>query len=182
VSGILQPTITRVVEAAARKGVRLDITVLDDTIRSDEAVAALVGVGLDQIVKSLLFVASRPGGRLAAIVCLVSAQDRVDPGLLAAVAGQPSVRRATPAEARDLTGFPMGVIPPFGYGSAVRVVMDQALGRHQMVWATAGVDFAGFPVPPATLRALANAAVGSVTEPHWATSPALRLEPGSSTA
>jgi prolyl-tRNA editing enzyme YbaK/EbsC (Cys-tRNA(Pro) deacylase) len=182
VSDILQPTITRVVEAAARKGVRLDITILDDAIRSDEEIAALAGVELAQIVKSLVFVASRPGGRLAPIVCLISAQDRVDPGLLAAVAGEPSLRRATPAEARDLTGFPLGVTPPFGYGSAVCVVMDQALGRHPMVWATAGVDFAGFPVPPATLRVLANAAVGSVTEPHWAASPALRLEPGSSTA
>ena len=42
--------------------------------------------------------------------------------------------------------------------------MDPALGLNQVVWAAAGLPFAVFPVPPATLRALANAIVAPIAE------------------
>jgi hypothetical protein len=42
--------------------------------------------------------------------------------------------------------------------------MDPALGRYQVVWAAAGLSTAVFPVPPATLRPLANATVTSIAE------------------
>ena len=42
--------------------------------------------------------------------------------------------------------------------------MDPELGRHQVVWAAAGLPVAVFPVPPATLRALANAMVAPIAE------------------
>ena len=35
--------------------------------------------------------------------------------------------------------------------------MDPDLGRYPVVWAAAGLPTAVFPVPPATLRILANA-------------------------
>ena len=42
--------------------------------------------------------------------------------------------------------------------------MDPDLGRFQTVWAAAGTATAVFPVPPATLRILANATVAPITE------------------
>ena len=42
--------------------------------------------------------------------------------------------------------------------------MDPDLGRFRVVWAAAGTGTAVFPVPPATLRTLANAVVMPVTE------------------
>jgi hypothetical protein len=42
--------------------------------------------------------------------------------------------------------------------------MDPDLGRFPVVWAAAGTDTAVFPVPPATLRTLANAIVAPITE------------------
>jgi prolyl-tRNA editing enzyme YbaK/EbsC (Cys-tRNA(Pro) deacylase) len=81
---------------------------------------------------------------------------------LAAVVGEPAIRRATAREARDLTGFTIGGIPPVGHVHPVRVVMDPALGRHREVWAAAGIDRAVFPVTPAALRALTNAVVAPI--------------------
>ena len=46
----------------------------------------------------------------------------------------------------------------------MRVIMDPDLGRFQVVWAAAGTENAVFPVPPATLRSLANATVAAMTE------------------
>jgi hypothetical protein len=42
--------------------------------------------------------------------------------------------------------------------------MDPDLGRFQVVWAAAGHPTAVFPVPPGTLRTLANATVAPITE------------------
>jgi prolyl-tRNA editing enzyme YbaK/EbsC (Cys-tRNA(Pro) deacylase) len=115
-------------------------------------------------VKSLVFVAPGAGGELDPILCLVSGQNRVDVARLAAVTGEPDIRRATAREAHDLIGFVIGGIPPIGFERAVRVIMDPDLGRYPTVWAAAGLPTAVFEVPPATLSILANATVAPITE------------------
>ena len=42
--------------------------------------------------------------------------------------------------------------------------MDPDLARFQVVWAAAGTPTAVFPVPPGTLRILANATVAPIVE------------------
>ena len=119
------PAIQRVRDAAERKGVTLDIHVFDESTHTAEDAASAVGAQPGQIVKSLVFV--RPGtSGLEPIICLVSGPNRVDVALLAAVLGEPDVRRATAREAHELTGYSIGGIPPFGHPSSVRVVMFAA--------------------------------------------------------
>ena len=132
------PDIQRVLDAAARKGVTLDIHVFDESTHTAEDAAAAVGAELGQIVKSLVFVAPADGGGLEPILCLVSGPNRVDLARLAAVTGEPDVRRATAREANELTGFTIGGIPPIGHVRPLRVIMDPDLGRFQVVWAAAG--------------------------------------------
>jgi prolyl-tRNA editing enzyme YbaK/EbsC (Cys-tRNA(Pro) deacylase) len=155
--------IQRVRDAAARKGVILDVTVFDKSTHTAEEAAAAVGAELGQIVKSLVFVAPGEDGP-EPILCLVAGHNRVDLARLAAVTGERDVRRATAREADDLTGFSIGGIPPIGHATTMRVIMDPDLGRYQTVWAAAGTPSAVFPVPPATLRTLANATVAPITE------------------
>jgi prolyl-tRNA editing enzyme YbaK/EbsC (Cys-tRNA(Pro) deacylase) len=159
------PTPTqRVIDAASRKGVTLDVHIFTESTHTAEDAAAAVGAALGQIVKSLVFVAPRTDGGLEPILCLVSGPNRVDVARLAAVTGEPDVRRATAVEARDLTGYTIGGIPPVGFSRPLRVVMDPDLGRFQVVWAAAGTATAVFPVAPATLRMLSNAHVAPICE------------------
>jgi prolyl-tRNA editing enzyme YbaK/EbsC (Cys-tRNA(Pro) deacylase) len=159
------PTPTqRVIDAAARKGVALDVHVFSESTHTAEEAAAAVGAELGQIVKSLIFVAPAEDETLEPILCLVSGPNRVDLARLAAVTGERDVRRATAIEARDLTGYTIGGIPPIGHPRTVRVIMDPDLGRFQVVWAAAGTPTAVFPVPPATLRMLSNATVAPICE------------------
>ena len=158
------PAIQRVLDAATRKGVALDVRVFDRSTHTAQDAADALGVEIGQIVKSLVFVAPVAEGRLEPIVCLVSGPNRVDVARLAAVTGEPDIRRATANEAHDLTGFAIGGIPPIGHSGPVRVVMDPDLGRFPTVWAAAGTGTAVFPVPPGTLRTLANATVAPITE------------------
>jgi prolyl-tRNA editing enzyme YbaK/EbsC (Cys-tRNA(Pro) deacylase) len=158
------PAIQRVLDAAARKGVTLEVRVFDTGTHTAAAAAAAVGAELGQIVKSLIFVAPDDGGDLEPILCLVSGPNRVDIARLAAVTAEPDIRRATAREANELTGFSIGGIPPIGHSRPMRVIMDPDLGRFRTVWAAAGTDTAVFPVPPGTLRTLANAMVSPITE------------------
>jgi prolyl-tRNA editing enzyme YbaK/EbsC (Cys-tRNA(Pro) deacylase) len=157
------PATQRVLEAASKKGVDLDVTVFDGSTHTADDAAREVGAELGQIVKSLVFV-SPDGDELEPILCLVSGMNRVDLARLAAVTGEPEIRRATAREANELTGFVIGGIPPIGHLRPLRVVMDPDLGRFPVVWAAAGTPTAVFPVPPATLRMLANAHVAPIAE------------------
>jgi prolyl-tRNA editing enzyme YbaK/EbsC (Cys-tRNA(Pro) deacylase) len=160
---ISMPT-QRVIDAAARKGVALDVHTFAESTHTAEDAAAAVGAELGQIVKSLVFVAPEADGTLEPIICLVSGPNRVDLARLAAVTGEPEIRRASAAEAKELTGFTIGGIPPIGHPKPPRVIMDPDLGRFQVVWAAAGTATAVFPVPPASLRMLANATVAPICE------------------
>ena len=160
------PAIQRVIDAASRKGVSLEVRVFDESTHTAEEAAAAVGAEIGQIVKSLVFVAPGEDGTLDPILCLVSGPNRVDLARLAAVTGAGHVRRATAREANELSGFSIGGIPPIGHSRAMRVIMDPDLGRFQVVWAAAGTATAVFPVPPATLRTLSNATVAPITEDH----------------
>jgi prolyl-tRNA editing enzyme YbaK/EbsC (Cys-tRNA(Pro) deacylase) len=156
--------IQRVRDAAARKGVSLQITVFDASTHTAADAAATVNAELGQIVKSLVFVAPAEDGTLVPVICLVSGPNRVDVARLAAVTGEADIRRATAREAQELTGFTIGGIPPIGHIRPIRTIMDPDLGRFPIVWAAAGTSTAVFPVPPATLRTLANATVAPITE------------------
>ncbi|MBP1704463.1 MAG: prolyl-tRNA synthetase [Chloroflexi bacterium] len=159
----LDPAVRRVLEAAARKGIALRITILAETSHTAEDAAGALGVELGQIVKSLVFVAPGAGDELRPILCLVAGTNRVDLARLAAVTGEPAIRRASAREARQLSGFSIGGIPPIGHPAPIRAVMDPDLDRYPVVWAAAGTDRAVFPAPPATLRALADALVAPIS-------------------
>lgn len=158
--------IQRVLDAAARKGVTIEVTAFSESTHTAEEAAAAVGAELGQIVKSLVFVVPPEDDETEPqpILCLVSGPNRVDLARLAAVLGESDVRRASAREAHDLTGFSIGGIPPIGHGRPIRAVMDPDLGRYQTVWAAAGLPTAVFPVAPGTLRMLANATVAPITE------------------
>ena len=80
----VHPAVQRVVDAAARKGVAIEVHVLDTSTHTAEDAARSLGAELGQIVKSLVFVAPADGGGLEPIVCLVSGPNRVDLARLAA--------------------------------------------------------------------------------------------------
>jgi prolyl-tRNA editing enzyme YbaK/EbsC (Cys-tRNA(Pro) deacylase) len=158
------PAHRRVREAALRKGVEIEIVAFPESTHTAQDAARALGAELGQIVKSLVFAAPAADDRLEPVIALVSGSNRVDIARLAAVVSEPRLRRATAREVGDLTGFVIGGVPPIGFGRPVRVVMDPDLGRYQVVWAAAGTQNAVFGVPPATLRALADAEVAPLAE------------------
>lgn len=156
------------------------VTFEASTHTADDAARA-VGVEVARIVKTLVFVTVTEQGP-EPVICLVSGANRVDVGRLAAVVGQSGLRRATAREAHDLTGFPIGGIPPFGHSRPARVIMDPDLASFPTVWAAAGTSDSVFEVPPAALRSLSNATVAPVTEGQAAERAALSPDRAGSAA
>ncbi|MEA2675912.1 MAG: hypothetical protein QOJ81_53 [Chloroflexota bacterium] len=158
----VHPAVQRVLDAAARKGVQLEVREFDRSTHTAADAAAAVGAEVGQIVKSLVFVADGANGIQACLV-LASGANTVDVGLLASALTEPTMRRATAAEARELTGFAIGGIPPFGHTTAIRTLMDPDLARFETVWAAAGTPNAVFAVTPTALRILTNAVVTPIS-------------------
>lgn len=158
----LQPAVQRVLDAAARKGVQLEVREFERSTHTAAEAAAAVGAEVGQIVKSLVFVADGSDG-IEPLLVLASGANTVDVALLAAVLTEPTIRRATAHEARELTGFAIGGIPPFGHVAQIRTIMDPDLGRFEVVWAAAGTANAVFAVTPNELRVLANAIVTPIS-------------------
>jgi len=121
----IHPSIQRVLDAAVRKGVTLEVTVFDESTHTAAEAAAAVGAELGQIVKSLVFVVPGSDGP-EPLLCLVAGHNRVDLARLAAVTGAADVRRASAREAHDLTGFAIGGIPPIGHERSVRGPSEMA--------------------------------------------------------
>ncbi len=161
----------RVIEAAERKGVKLEVVFFDKSTHTALDAANAVGADVGQIVKSLVFVSDEVDGLQPCLV-LASGANTVDLALLGSILTFPRIRRATADEAHELTGFSIGGIPPFGHRQQIKTVMDPDLTRFETVWAAAGTANAVFPVAPNTLRVLTNAVVTAISD-----SPAEDLEP-----
>ncbi|HWH24296.1 MAG TPA: YbaK/EbsC family protein [Candidatus Limnocylindria bacterium] len=154
--------IARVLDAAARRGVTLEVVAFDESTHTAREAADAVGAEVGQIVKSLVFVTGE-GAALEGVLVLASGANTVDVARLGAVLGTSQLRRATADEARSLTGFSIGGIPPFGHARPLRTVMDPDLGRFERVWAAAGTANSVFAVAPVVLRSLANAVVAPIS-------------------
>jgi len=168
------PAHQRVSEAAAKRGVSIDIVTFDESTHTAQEAAAAIGVELGQIVKSLVFVApvdlARDDAGLEPIIALVRGTDRVDIARLASVTGKARMRRANADEAAEATGYTIGGIPPFGHRQRITVVMDPALDAFPVVWAAAGTPNAVFAIAPATLARLSDALVAPCADEQGAVS------------
>jgi prolyl-tRNA editing enzyme YbaK/EbsC (Cys-tRNA(Pro) deacylase) len=140
----------------AESGIGVAVKRFPEGTRTAVDAANAVGCEVEQIVKSLVFMA---GGR--PVVALVSGGNRLDETRLAAVAGEP-VAKADAQTARAATGYAIGGVPPFGHATDVPVFMDRDLMDHGVVWAAAGRPDSVFEISPARLRDLSEAMVADL--------------------
>jgi len=144
----------RFAEAARTLGLELEPRRFPEGTKTAADAARAVGCSVDQIVKSLIFMADD-----VAVLALTAGSNRVDEMKLASAAGVGSARRATPEEARAATGFAVGGTPPFGHVTWVRAFCDEDLLAHDEVWAAAGTPDSVFPLEPAVLVRVSGATV-----------------------
>lgn len=139
----------------------LDISVieLDKSTRTAQLAAEAVGAELGSIVKSLVFLAD---GKPALV--LVAGDKRADTKKLARVLKAQKVKIADADTVRAETGFVIGGVPPMGHLILLPTLIDQSLGRFEIVYAAAGSPNAVFPIAYDTLLEVTIGQVADVTE------------------
>jgi prolyl-tRNA editing enzyme YbaK/EbsC (Cys-tRNA(Pro) deacylase) len=148
-----------VLEAARAHGLELEVREFPAGTTTAADAARAVGCDVEQIVKSLVFMAGdRP------VLVLTSGRNRVDPDKVGKQLGAGEVRKADANQARAATGFSIGGTPPFGHPGQLEVLIDQDLTAFDEVWAAAGTPRHVFPISPADLVRASGGVVCDVAE------------------
>jgi len=145
-------TVERV--AAVLRGAAVDASVQEfpEGTPTAEAAARAAGCEVDEIVKSLVFVADR-----SFVLALVPGDRRADSDKVAAAAGAPAVRVARPEEVLAATGFEVGGVAPFPSRGIQSVLLDRTLLQHARVWIGAGSPTHMAALAPSDLQRLSGA-------------------------
>jgi len=127
-----------------------------------ETAAEAVGVEPEQIIKSLLFLAIEEP-----VLVIASGTARVEWKMLADYLGisRRKLNMADPATVQELTGYPVGGVPPIGHRQPLRVVMETAVLGHEWVYGGGGSEHALLYVQPSQLAAHLQAEVVDLQAP-----------------
>lgn len=154
----LHPRAEQVQRALRDAGFAHRVFELDVPVRTAADAARAVGCEPGQIAKSLVFRGARSGNP---ILVVASGAHSVDETRVADLVGEP-LERATPEFVREATGYAIGGIPPIGHTRAMTTVVDEALLRHERIWAAAGHPNALFELAPADLPRMTGGRVAAV--------------------
>ena len=157
-----------VTEAGRALGIEIEVIEFPaEGARSAADAAAVIGVEVGQIVKSLVFAVGDPAtpGTAEPVVALVCGDDRLDEQRLAAAAAAAAAWRIDAKAVREATGYAVGGIPPFGHATTMRVFADRRLGRFTEVWAAAGTPSHVFAVDVDELVTRTGAAWAEIAAP-----------------
>jgi prolyl-tRNA editing enzyme YbaK/EbsC (Cys-tRNA(Pro) deacylase) len=146
-----------VVEAGRSVGLDMDVREFPEGTRTAADAAGAIGCAVDQIVKSLVFIADAQP-----VLVLTSGGNRVDVVKLGRESAAAAVRKADAEEVRAATGYAIGGTPPFGHARALPVLVDRDLTRFEVVWAAAGTPRHVFPIAPADLVRISGGRVADV--------------------
>ena len=149
--------IDRFIGEAEASGLDVEVQRYPEGTRTAADAAAAVGCKIDQIVKSLVFMADvRP------ILILCSGARRIDEEKLAEYIGT-EIRIAGASEVRAATGYAIGGTPPLGHTVPLKTVVDPHLMEFEEIWAAAGTPDSVFPIEPKKLVKATSGAVVAVT-------------------
>ncbi|GAA3929775.1 YbaK/EbsC family protein [Streptomyces gulbargensis] len=148
--------------AAALRELGLDVEIrrFPDETRTARQAAEAIGCEVSEIVKSLIFAADG-----VPVLVLMDGASRVDVERVRAELGAGEVTRADARVVREITGYAIGGVPPFGHRTRTRVIADRGLLDHDLVWAAAGNPHTVFALDPKSLVTHAGATLADVREP-----------------
>ena len=153
------PMVQRVVDAAAARGVTVEVTRFPHGTRTTEEAAAAIGCDVAAVCKSIVLMADGEP-----VVVLASGANRVDTGKVAAEVDADQARLASPEEVQEATGWPIGGTAPYGNPEAMWLLLDDDLLAQEEVWAAGGLPDAVFPIAPDQLLETSGAEVADVAE------------------
>lgn len=137
-----------------RQELEADLIELSVPTPTVEAAAAALGVEPTLIVKSLLFwVGSDP------VLVLASGPTLVDRRKLAEYfgVGRKQIKLMSSREVLEISGYPVGAVPPFGHAVEIKTFMDQNILSDPIVYAGGGAENTLMQVPAEEIQKITHA-------------------------
>jgi prolyl-tRNA editing enzyme YbaK/EbsC (Cys-tRNA(Pro) deacylase) len=144
----------RVQAALADFGLELVVVELPDSTRTAPEAAATIGCKVEQIVISLIF-KTKSGNP---VLITASGGNRVNEKRIREIIGE-KIARADADFVREVTGYPIGGIPPLAHNQKIETLIDQDLMQYDEIWAAAGTPNAVFKLTPQQLVMITNGRV-----------------------
>jgi len=157
----MNENVLRVKEFMRSRGVGVEIVTFDESTRTSELAASAIGCEVAQIAKSLVFILDDQ----EPILVIASGRNRVDTERLAERVGNRRVKIADAKTVKQVTGFPVGGVPPVAHSEPIRTILDPTLMQFKIVYAAAGTPNAVFGIHPEELRRLSGAELVDVFRP-----------------
>ena len=130
---------------------------LEVPARTSQEAADVLGVGVGQIAKSVIFKRKADDG---VVLVVASGDRRVDEKRVAAITG--ALGRADADFVKARTGFSIGGVAPLAHTGEVQTLIDRELFRFEEIWAAAGHPNGVFCMTPEQLVRLTGALVHDV--------------------
>lgn len=116
-----------------QRGLDLTVQELPDSTRTADDAAQALGCEKAQIVKSLVFRTSAN----TPVLVLASGPNRVNEKAISRLLGD-KISKADADFVKEVTGFAIGGVPPFGHKQEVELFVDEDLLTFNEIWAAAG--------------------------------------------
>ncbi len=137
----------RVQTALAGFGLDLVVVEFPKSTRTAQDAANAIGCQVEQIVKSLVF-QRQPSGK--AVLITASGGNRVNEKRIKEILGEKIVR-AEAEFVKEVTGFPIGGVPPLAHTQPIETIIDEDLLQYAEIWAAAGTPNAVVRLSPKEL-------------------------------
>ncbi len=154
----MSKSLKRVTCALAEAGCEIEPQEIGQATTAQMA-ADLVGCGIDQIAKSIIFRGEMSG---EAVLFVTAGGNQVDADRATTLAGEP-LGKADAGLIRAQTGFAIGGVSPVGHLTPPRAFFDPRLLEFDTVWAAAGTPRHLFGIAPDLLLKISGALKGDFT-------------------
>jgi len=125
---------------------------------SAEKVSRELGVGLEEIAKTLVFINEKG----APLLVIMPGDRRVNQDKLAKTLGFKKLRLATQEEVLNHTGYEAGAVPPVGHLKEIPAIIEESLLYKEKIHAGGGAINATLEISPKDIVRILNARVTSV--------------------
>ena len=149
----------RVQVALSAYGLDLVVVEFPESTRTAQEAADAIGCLLEQIVKSLIF-QRQPSGK--PLLIAVSGGNRVNENRIKELLGE-KIIRANIDFVKEVTGFPIGGVPPLAHTQQIETIIDQDLMQYDEIWAAAGTPNAVFRLTPQELLLITSGRLEKIT-------------------
>ncbi len=139
-------------------GIDTKIVQFPESARTAQEAANAIGCDIAHIVKSLIFCTEKTH---QPILVLTSGVNRVNEKIIESLVGE-KIKKADAEFTRNVTGFAIGGVPPFGHLQKITTFIDEDLLQYKTVWAAAGTPHTVFSLIPSDLQRITGGAVVKV--------------------